>query len=114
MVQPGDTMYGIAKRFGVSLDLLIRANPQIRNPDMIVVGEVIHIPRGKPPMPPHGPGHSPGRRYVVKPGDTMFLIAQRFTISLSELIAFNPQIPDPNVLVPGQVVLIPTASGALG
>ena len=120
VVQPGDTMFNIAKRFGVSLEALIRANPQIRNPNMIVPGEIIRIPGGghvppKPgPGPGPGPGPSPGRRYVVQPGDTMFLIAQRFAVSLDVLIAFNPQIPNPNVLVPGQVVLIPTSGGALG
>ncbi|HHY17260.1 MAG TPA: LysM peptidoglycan-binding domain-containing protein [Firmicutes bacterium] len=116
VVQQGDTMFSIARRFGVSLEVLIRANPQVRNPDMIIVGEIIIIPRDMVPPGPPGPGPapSPGRKYVVQAGDTMFSIAQRFAVGLNELIAFNPQIADPNVLVPGQVVLIPTSGGALG
>ncbi len=115
VVQSGDTMFSIARRFGVSLEALIRANPQVRNPDMIIVGEIIVVPkRPMPPTPGPGPAPSPGRKYVVQSGDTMFSIAQRFAVSLNELIAFNPQIADPNVLVPGQVVLIPTSGGALG
>ena len=43
----------------------------------------------------------------------MFLMFQRF-INLSEFIAFNPQIEDSNVLVPGQIVRIPTSGGAVG
>ena len=87
---------------------------------MIMVGEIIIVPRGHREHHPdrrHGhryDHHEPGRRYVVQQGDTMFLIAQRFAISLSELIAFNPQIQDPNVLVPGQIVHIPKSGGALG
>jgi len=82
---------------------------------MIIVGEIIVVPkRPMPPTPGPGPAPSPGRKYVVQSGDTMFSIAQRFAVSLNELIAFNPQIADPNVLVPGQVVLIPTSGGALG
>lgn len=114
VVQPGDTMFSIARRFGVSLDVLIRANPQVTNPDMIIAGEIIIIPGGVPVPPSPGPGPSPGRRYVVQAGDTMFFIARSFAVSLDVLIAFNPQIPNPNVLVPGQVVLIPSSGGALG
>lgn len=114
VVQPGDTMFSIAQRFGIPLHTLIQANPQIRNPDVIIVGEIIRIPKRSPSVPPHRPGPTPGRRYVVRSGDTMFLIAQRFAVSLSELIAFNPQITNPNMLVPGQVVLIPTPGGAVG
>jgi LysM repeat protein len=120
VVQQGDTMFSIARKFGIPLEVLIRANPQIRNPDMIMVGEIIIVPRGHREHHPDRrhdhryDHHEPGRRYVVQQGDTMFLIAQRFAISLSELIAFNPQIQDPNVLVPGQIVHIPKSGGALG
>jgi LysM repeat protein len=43
-VRPGDTMSGIAARFGVSLAALERANPQIANPNRIYAGQVVHIP----------------------------------------------------------------------
>jgi murein DD-endopeptidase MepM/ murein hydrolase activator NlpD len=49
---------------------------------------------------------SDARSYTVVPGDTLFLIAERFGITLEELIAFNG-ITDPNVLEVGQVLLIP-------
>lgn len=54
-VRPGDTLWEIAHRYGLSLQELIAANPQIENPDLIRVGEVIRIPRRRPPMPPYGP-----------------------------------------------------------
>jgi len=43
-VKAGDTMFTIARRFGVSLDALIAANPQIKDPAKIQVGDVINIP----------------------------------------------------------------------
>ncbi|HUW65727.1 MAG TPA: LysM domain-containing protein [Spirochaetia bacterium] len=60
MVQPGDTMSGIASMFGVSLAALVAANPQIANPDLIYPGQVINIPGGGGPYRP--PWRYPRRR----------------------------------------------------
>jgi len=46
-VVAGDTMYKIANRFGITLSSLISANPQIPNPNLIQVGQVINIPSSK-------------------------------------------------------------------
>ncbi|NLW55851.1 MAG: LysM peptidoglycan-binding domain-containing protein, partial [Firmicutes bacterium] len=43
-------------------------------------------------------------------GDSLFLIAQRFGISLQELIAANPQIENPNLIFPGQLICVPIAT----
>lgn len=116
IVQAGDTMWVISKRFGVSLDSLIRANPQIKNPDVIYPGEVIRIPVSggmAPAMPGTPSGQMEGRRYIVRQGETIEIIAQRFGINVTELTAFNPQLKPPYTLTAGQVIMIP-ASGAVG
>lgn len=43
-VKKGDTMWGIARKYGVSLSALIKANPQIKDPDLIYAGQKINIP----------------------------------------------------------------------
>ncbi len=43
-VQPGDTLFNIARRFDITLQSLIAANPQIENPDLIFPGQRICIP----------------------------------------------------------------------
>ena len=43
-VKKGDTLWGIAGKFGVGLQELIRVNPQIRNPNLIYVGDRVVIP----------------------------------------------------------------------
>jgi len=43
-VQPGDNLSKIAKRFGTSIAQLLKANPQIKNPDRIQVGQLINLP----------------------------------------------------------------------
>ncbi len=45
--------------------------------------------------------------YIVQPGDTLWLIAQKFNITLDELIAANPQIEDPSNIYLGQEINIP-------
>ena len=44
IVRKGDTLWGIAKRYGVKLAALITANPQIRNPNLIYPGDRVNIP----------------------------------------------------------------------
>lgn len=110
-VQPGDTLFLIAQRFGTTLQALIACNPQITNPNLIFPGQVICVcfqPVGFPPPPPCPRGFI----YTVQPGDSLFSIAQRFGVSLPSLICANPQIANPNVIFPGQQICVCTATGA--
>lgn len=50
-VQRGDTLGKIAARFHTSVAALVQANPVIRNPDLINVGQLLQIPNGKPGLP---------------------------------------------------------------
>jgi LysM repeat protein len=43
-VGPGDTLSSLAKQYNVSVDELLKANPQITNPDVLQVGSSIQIP----------------------------------------------------------------------
>jgi len=45
--------------------------------------------------------------YTVQPGDSLWKIAVRFQVELSELIAANPQITNPSRIFPNQVITIP-------
>ncbi len=106
VVQPGDTMWLIARKFGVSLEALLKANPQVTDGDKISIGEKIFIPQGSGGSGGSG-GSSAGGTYTVRAGDTMWSIAKKFGISLSELIRLNPQIKDPNMIYPGQRINVP-------
>lgn len=44
IVKKGDTLWGIAKQYGVSLTALIAANPQIKNPNLIYPGDRVNMP----------------------------------------------------------------------
>ena len=44
MISKGDSLWMIAKKFGISLEELIKANPQIKDPNKIHEGETVRIP----------------------------------------------------------------------
>jgi murein DD-endopeptidase MepM/ murein hydrolase activator NlpD len=54
-----------------------------------------------------------GPVYVVQPGDSLYSIAARFSISLDDLLAANG-IADPNSLAAGQQLIIPGLDGVSG
>jgi len=93
-VRAGDTLFAIGQRFGVSVNALLRANPQITNPDVLRIGQQICIPGVQPP------GCPGGFLYTIRAGDTFFSLAQRFGVTVNELIAANPGV-DPNRLMIG-------------
>jgi plastocyanin len=56
IVKRGDTLFGIARRFGTSVRAILAANPQIRNPNRIFRGQWLRIPGGftSSPQPRYG------------------------------------------------------------
>jgi LysM repeat protein len=54
-VQPGDTLSGIAASAGVPLSKVEAANHWIKNPNLIYVGQVVHVPDGRSGITPMAP-----------------------------------------------------------
>lgn len=54
VVQPGDTLWSIASRFGTSVQAIMQANG-LTNPNYIYVGLTLYIPIPSPPFPPTPP-----------------------------------------------------------
>lgn len=102
VVQRGDTMYGIAQRYGVPLNDLIKANPQVLNPNVLAIGQVLCIP--PEPTTVRCPPNS--YHYRIVPGDTMYGIARRYGVDVNALMKMNSGL-DPNKLEPGTIICIP-------
>jgi len=62
---------------------------------------------GQVPPPPQ---QCDGQFYTVKASDTLFNIAQRFGVTVQQIVAANPQIVNPNIIYVGQVICIPTVT----
>ncbi len=54
---------------------------------------------------------SAASQYTVVKGDSMWKIAVRYQIGLSEIISANPQVKNPNLIYPGDVLTIPSING---
>ncbi|MCY9707898.1 LysM peptidoglycan-binding domain-containing protein [Paenibacillus alvei] len=103
IVKKGDTLYALAKKYGITLEKLISMNSQIANPNELDVGMKIKVP--STPVP--SSGHEIVHKHVVKEGDTLWKLSKAWGIPLQTMIDANPQLKNPNVLVIGQVVNIP-------
>lgn len=65
------------------------------------------------PLPPAYAQDATGPVYIVQPGDSLYSIAARFSISLDDLLTVNG-IADPNQLTAGQQLIIPGLEGVTG
>jgi putative chitinase len=102
IVQAGDDLGLIASKFGVTVDDIVRANG-LSNPNFIYVGQKLVIPTtsgGTAPAP------SGGRVHVVKPGETLLMIASMYGTT-PEAIAQANGLTNPNWIYVGQTLRIP-------
>ena len=97
VVRSGDTLGGIAARFGTTWQALAAING-ISNPNYIQAGQTIRLSGAAAPVP--------RRTCTVDPDDTMSSIAAQFGIPLSTLLALNRQIANPDLIYPGQTVYL--------
>lgn len=100
VVQAGDTLYSIARRYGTTVDAIRYANG-IVSEWYIGVGQKLFIPSGS-----GGTASSGSNTYTVQAGDTLYGIAARFGESAWDLIVAN-NLSDPYWIWVGQVLVIP-------
>jgi murein DD-endopeptidase MepM/ murein hydrolase activator NlpD len=91
VVQPGDTLRGIADRTGSGSEAIARANG-LAPPFVIRTGQRLEIPAG--------------RYHLVRAGETGIAIARAYGVDWSRIIAAN-DLSEPYTLRVGMRVLIP-------
>lgn len=103
-VKSGDTLSGIASRYGMTVNALVTLNG-IKNANLIYPGQTLRVADS-------GQGSNVSQKatttttsgtYTVRYGDTLSAIASRYDTSTSTLASING-ISNPNWIYPGQVL----------
>ena len=114
-VQSGDNLFRISLRYGTTVQAIVAANG-IVNPNIIHVGQVLIIPDGATAPPPTTSDPAPttptsSSTYTVQRGDTLGVIAQRYSSSVAAIASAN-NIVNVNLIFAGQVLVIPGGTGS--
>lgn len=114
MIQGGQTLYSIAKEYGVTVEEILKANSQIKSEKEIAAGMIIKIPPRSSITIPEKPTvaiESPkngmtGLKLITVPqGATVYSILRQTGWSEAQLLHYNPQLKDG--LKAGMSILIP-------
>lgn len=97
----GDTLFSIARRYGMSVDAICAANG-INDPTRIYVGQRLTIPTANAPTAPP----TAGATHVVQIGENLFRIALRYGTTVAALAELN-RIYNPGHVAAGQTLVIP-------
>lgn len=98
-VRSGETIYGISKRYGASLEAVYRSNPKAA--DGINPGDIILID-------PSQDSSSDTFVYEVKHGDTLYSLAKQYNTSVKNIIAANKGLNETNLRA-GDIIRISPA-----
>ncbi len=117
VVKKGETIYGIARQYGMSPDYLAELNPNVA--DGLKTGDELRIVAdaelpGNPQagsaradkLQPDADGYV---RYTIKNGDTLYAIANGHGVTLESVLEANPNV-NPVGYKAGEVLLIPVAA----
>ena len=94
-IAEGDSLYSIANRYNISVNDLIDYNGLPTT--ILTVGDVIRIPKGNV--------SNKENIYIVKPGDTLYRIANTYGVSINDLVVANGL--SSSILRIGQELFIP-------
>ncbi|MEG1537057.1 MAG: LysM peptidoglycan-binding domain-containing protein [Clostridiales bacterium] len=110
-VRKGDTLWQIAKVHNISLDALIAANPQIPDPNYIMIGTLVNVPtiwQEEPEPQPEVTSEKPYIYFTAK-GDNLSTIAEHLGIPIGKMIYYNRQYSRIDSLPEKTRIIIPAA-----
>lgn len=136
VVQPGEALNRIARRYGLDWQTLSTVN-NLGNPNLIKAGQVLIVPAVEDqavnkvtreaaaviPVPAAEPTAVPAparampkmlfRIRVIQPGDTIESLAQHYAVPLQDLMELN-QLRGESPLYAGDIIVLPLATGLSG
>ena len=96
-VEAGNTLYGLHNKYNVSIEDIIKENPEASNG--LSIGQRLLIPTGISP--------SKTKTHIVQKKETLFGISRKYDCKVDELIALNPGVE--NGLDIGQELIVPNS-----
>ncbi|QPN58301.1 LysM peptidoglycan-binding domain-containing protein [Synechococcus sp. CBW1107] len=117
-VSAGETLSEIAGRYGLSVQKLMELNG-LKDADLVQVGQRLKVPTAKSatgsakparPAPPAAAGTQTGRVHVVKSGETLSEISERYDVPVARLVSLN-KLESPDNLQVGTKLSLGPASG---
>jgi len=103
-VEKGDSLSKIAKRYGTTVDALVRIN-ELCDANQIFVGQVVLLEDPEADADAAAEDRVETAIVTVQPGDSLSKIAKRHDTTVEELMALN-DIDDPNLLFVGQELFV--------
>ncbi|MBR6081181.1 MAG: M23 family metallopeptidase [Treponema sp.] len=110
-VEKGDTLYGISRRYGVSIDSLCGWNG-IDKTEVLRVGQVLAIPTNTPEPSREQVSEKKYEIYKIKKGDTLYRLAMDYGLRVDQLINYNA-LDASVVLQIGQEIRIPVSQSEI-
>jgi len=110
-VQSGDTLSALAAQWGTSVDAIVQAN-SLTNANFLSIGQQLRIPGGSGGGALPAPVSTPvatnlsGKRYTVRPGDSLWSIAIAFDTTVEQLAKTN-SISNHGFIRIGDTLIIP-------
>ncbi|CZT01403.1 hypothetical protein WAI453_006903 [Rhynchosporium graminicola] len=110
-IAAGDTLYEIAKRYGIDISVIQSLNPGVK-PESLQVGQIIVVPGSAGSRLSSGyinadSSLAASTTYVIISGDTFYAIAKRLGTDVSHIQSLNPGVR-PEALQVGQIVNVPS------
>lgn len=101
-----------AKGCFITVELVLKVTARVTRSvqkEVLTAVSPVTTPTPTPTVAPEPTPCPPGAttEYIVRPGDTLYTIGRTFGVTLSEMRAANPQLPDPNMIRPGMVINVP-------
>lgn len=113
-ISSGETLYSIAMLYGISVNDILKWNPNVK-PKFLREGDIVviytdkkNVPTEKKPEHAHKTQIQPSenvQKYTVLNGDNLFQISLKLKVSLSDLISWNKKDNDNPIIYPGETLI---------
>ncbi len=109
IIESGETLWGVSRKYDVSEGELLTLNPFIENG--FPAGAVLKVPVTATGATAEPVNNNAFTKHIVGRGETLYGLSAKYGIKIPDLKKYNPVLETRNLL-PGETVLVPKTTGA--